>query len=160
MPRKEISNLVIENGRIVFRNFSGKETKFNPAGRRNFCAVIDDSELAQQLADDGWNIKYLKPRDEQEAPVPYIQVGVNYGAIPPKIYLVSGKNKTLLDEDTVGTLDWAEIISVDMTIRPYMWEVGGKTGIKAYIKNMYVNIQKDEFEDKYDFPDEDEDTPF
>lgn len=160
MAKKEISNLIIENGRIVFRNFSGKETKFNPAGRRNFCAIIDDPDLANNLAEDGWNIKYLRPRDEQEQPVAYIQVGVNYGAVPPKIYLVAGHNKTLLDEDTVGTLDWAEIVSVDMTIRPYVWEVGGKTGIKAYVKNMYITIQKDEFEDKYNFPDEEEDTPF
>lgn len=159
MSKKEISNIIIENGRIAFRNFSGKETKFNPAGRRNFCAIIEDHHLAKQLESDGWNIKYLKPRDENEEPQPYIQVAVNYDNVPPKIYLIAGRKKTLLDEDSVGALDWAEITNVDMTIRPYEWEVNGKGGIKAYIKTMYVTIQQDEFAEKYAFPD-DEEPPF
>lgn len=159
MAKKEMSNLIIEGGRMVFRNFSGKETKYNPAGRRNFCALIDDPDLASALERDGWNVKYLTPRDDQEVAPAYIQVGVRYDNVPPKIWLISGRQKTLLDENTVGTLDWAEIISVDMTISPYPWEVGGKSGVKAYLKNMYVTIQKDAFEDKYRFPDDDE-PPF
>ena len=39
---ERIPNLVIENCRITFKNFSGKETKFNPAGRRNFAVVLDE----------------------------------------------------------------------------------------------------------------------
>ena len=35
------NNIVIENARIGFRNFSGKEGQFNPAGRRNFCVFIE-----------------------------------------------------------------------------------------------------------------------
>ena len=28
--------IFVENARIIFRNFSGEERKFNPAGNRNF----------------------------------------------------------------------------------------------------------------------------
>lgn len=146
-------NIVIENARIGFRNFSGKEGKFNPAGRRNFCVFLE-TDLARTLESDGWNIRWLQPRDEEEEEQAYLQVAVSYDNIPPKIILVSSNGKSKLDEDSVNILDWAEIENVDLIIRPYNWDVNGKSGVKAYVKSMYVTLVEDEFEGKYmDVPD-------
>lgn len=151
MAKKRIvDDLIFENCRIAFRNFSGKEGKFNPPGRKNFCVMIDDRDFAERLKKDGWNIRELRPRDDQEQPQPYMQVTVSYDNIPPKVVLVTSKKQTILTDETIGMLDWAEIKNVDLVVRPYNWEVRGETGVKAYCKSMYVTIQEDVFADKYE----------
>lgn len=147
------NNIVIENARIGFRNFSGEAGQFNPAGNRNFCVFLEE-DMGKILQEDGWNVRYLKPKDDGDSPQPYLQVKVSYDNIPPKITLISSKGKTMLDEKSVNILDWAEIKEVDLVIRPYNWAVGGKSGVKPYIKTMYVTIVEDEFAAKYyDTPD-------
>ncbi len=160
MANQAVGNISVENARIIFRNFAGKESKFNAKGKRNFCLILDNED-AEKLADIGWNIKYLNPRDPEDPPQAYLQVAVAYENFPPKIWLISGGKKTELNEDTVSVLDYAEIENIDVIVRPYTWEVNGKGGIKAYVKNMYVTIVENEFEKKYrNLDEDDEDTPF
>lgn len=151
-------NLTIENAEIFWKNFSGRGSQFNAEGSRNFCVNIDP-ENAEALKADGWNVKYSKPRDEGDEPKPYIQVTVAYGNYPPKIYLVTSKNQTLLDEETVGELDRAEIENVDLIISPYFWNVNGKSGIKAYCKTLYATIAED-FGGRYSHFEDVEENPF
>jgi hypothetical protein len=166
MAYERIDNLKIENARILFRNFSGKEAKYNPAGNRNFCVIIDDPIEAQRLADDGWNIRLLNPRDEGDEPSHYLPVAVSYHNVPPKVHIVQNGHPVMLTEDTIGELDYADISNVDLIVRPYHWEVNGDSGIKAYLATMYVTIQEDPFAGKYaqfndEFPmPEPEDLPF
>lgn len=139
----------IADAKIIFRNFSGRPDKFNPNGGERGFSVILDRDLADELAEEGWNIKQLKPRDENEEPKSFLSVKLNYGDYPPNIWLISRK-KTLLNEDTIASLDYAEIDKVDLVLNPYQWTVSGRSGIAAYVKNMYVTIVEDEFAGKYD----------
>lgn len=160
MAKDKINNLVIENARLMFRNFRGEETKYNRKGSKNFCVVIDDKKTADKLAADGWNIRSLAPRVDDEDPCYYIQVAVSFEHTPPKVVLISGRSKTTLDEESVAAIDHAEIRNADLSIRPYCWEVNGKTGVKAYLKTLYVTIEEDEFIRKYSEEEDDEHLPF
>jgi hypothetical protein len=155
---KRLDNIVVENARLIFKNFAGEESKFNRAGNRNFCVILD-GDSAEDLRQMGWNVKALRPREDEDEPTYYLQVTVAFGNFPPKVIMISGKTKTVLDEESIDTLDYAEIANVDLIIRPYHWEVNGKEGIKAYLKTMYVTIEQDVFAGKYDCLD-DEDLPF
>jgi hypothetical protein len=149
-----IEPIVLEGRRILFRNFSGEEGRFNAKGKRNFNVLLTDDE-AERMLKQGWNVKYLQPREEGDAPQPRLEVSVHYGGKnPPRIVLITSKGKNPVTEDMVSLLDWADIVDVDMIIRPYQWEVQDKSGVKAYLKSLYVTIREDELELKYlDVPD-------
>ena len=57
--------VTMEGVRLMFRNFAGKEDQYNKEGDRNFAVAIDET-VARQMAEDGWNIKWLKPREDDE----------------------------------------------------------------------------------------------
>lgn len=141
-----------ENARIGFKNFAGAEGPFNKAGDRSFHIFLDGARAAQ-LEADGWNVKYPRPNDnipaEEDIREPHMEVSLSYKFYPPKVVLIAGKNLTVLEESELDMLDWAEIEGVDIVIRPYSWTVNGKSGIKAYLKAMYVTVRTDAFSEKY-----------
>lgn len=144
-----IKPLVIEDARIIFRNFRGEKGKFNRNGARTFCVILDDKDEADTLYDEGWNVKTLEPRDEGDEPVSYLTVRVRFDVRPPLIYLVSESGKTRIDESMVDILDDVEIVSVDLVATPYEWSVQGDTGVAAYLKKMYVVMAEDDLDSKY-----------
>jgi hypothetical protein len=149
MPAPD-NTVMMEGVRIIFRNFAGKEGQYNREGDRNF-AVLLDEKTAAMMDEDGWNVKVLKPRDDEEGSVPqaYLPVAVNFRGRPPRIVLITSRNRTNIDESQVETLDWVDILNVDLIVRPYEWTVNGKSGIKAYLQSMYITIEEDPLEAKY-----------
>lgn len=152
--------ITIEDTRLLFSNFSGAEGRYNAAGKRNTNVVLP-IDVAKQMEADGWNIGWLQPREEEaEAgvePTPYTQVTLNYATgNPPKVVTVTSTARTVLNEDTVGMLDFADIENVDVVINPFHWNVNGKSGIKGYVKTMYVTISEDDLDRKYALPGDDD----
>lgn len=155
--------VILENCRIMFRNFAGKAGKFNRAGDRNFHVILP-TKLAEEMQDDGWNVKWFQPKEPDDEPIAHLMVSLRFDNYPPRIFLISGKKKTRLDEESIEVLDQAEIENVDLVIRPYNWETADSSGVKAYVDCMYVTIVQDTFADKYrdyegDDPFEEDDAP-
>jgi hypothetical protein len=144
------NTVMMEGVRMIFRNFAGKEQQYNREGDRNF-AVLLDTVVAEQMLEDGWNVKMLKPRedDEDQEEQAYLSVAVGYKGRPPKIVMITSRGRTNLSEDEVEMLDWADIRNVDLIVRPYEWAVSGKTGVKAYLQSLFVTIEEDALELKY-----------
>lgn len=150
MPAKRNDNAVLmEDMRIVFRNFAGKEGQYNREGDRNFAVLLDDPKVVKAMQKDGWNIKYLKAREEGDEEQAYLPVTVSFKGKPPLIVMLTSRGRTTLNEDECEVLDWADIRTVDLSVRPYEWSVNGKSGIKAYLKSIYVTIEEDALDLKY-----------
>jgi hypothetical protein len=143
----------LENVRIGFRNFEGREGMYNKKGERSF-AVFLDQRTANDLAEEGWNVKFPKEDKnhvdpDEPAREPYLQVSVGFDFYPANVFLISNGNPTKLSEEEVIMLDWAEIENVDLVLRPYEWSVNRNSGIKAYLKSGYFTIVTDRFAQKY-----------
>ena len=144
-----VNNINIEGANIIWKNFSGERDKFNP-GKRGFSVVIDDAVMADELKQEGWNVKERPLQEgadpsEQEWTLP-VKLNMNRYT---QVWLIVGNHKTLLDENTVAQLDVVDFINCDISIRPYEWEMGGRNGITAYVDSMYVTIRENKFAEKY-----------
>lgn len=140
--------VVMENVRLIFRNFAGKEGQYNREGDRNFAVLLPEG-VAEQMEKDGWNVKWLKAREEGDADQAYLSVSVNFRGRPPRIVMITSRGRNPLGEDEVATLDYADIKSADLILNPYDWAVGGKSGTKAYLQSLFVTIEEDPLELKY-----------
>lgn len=148
---KVTSPVEIADARLIWRNFSGKAGKFNAEGQRNFNVVID-SETFKVLAKDGWNVRCIEPKADQDPDTPplyILPVKVSFGKRPPKIQLISSSGSKMLDESTVNMLDFIDIKTCDVVVNPYNYNVLGKCGVSGYLKSLYVTMIEDSFAAKY-----------
>lgn len=160
MEKPEI--LEIENAKLMggrFKNFSGAKTEYNREGDRYINIKLPE-EMVEPLENAGWTIKTLKPKEEGDAPVRYINVKIRYksqgGKKDPKIYKgVSADNMHLIKEENVGDLDKDEIVKMDIVINPSYFDRNGKEGYSAYLDTLYVIIKGNRFQSKYNVIDED-----
>ena len=165
MANKDQIYVTMENATIGYKNFRGLEGAYNRAGAMNFCVFFDDRQQAQELYEQGFNVKKL---DDPERD-PYLQIKVAFGNYPPKILLIqeypNGKTKAVkITEETVGMLDNTSMSNVDLTFRSYNYAVRGTEGKSAYLTEMYVTTPMSNLSTKYakyeemDF--DEEDCPF
>ncbi len=145
------NKVVIKDEDIIklrWMNLSGNQDPYTKKTDKTFTVVLTESK-ARELEAQGFNIRWREFDDgNKEAS---LRVFARYGDYPPQIYQVSdgGKNITLLDEDTVGYLDNAEIDHADIELSPYHWTVNGNSGVKAYIRTAYFAIAEDQFRSRY-----------
>lgn len=124
-----------------YRNFSGQETMYNKSGERKF-SIFLPQEAADILEEAGWNVKHKPPYREGDDPQNQLDVAVSFKPYPPTVILISHDGtRSYLNEDSVGILDSTDIANADIELRPYNWEVNGKRGTKAYLKELVVTAK-------------------
>lgn len=157
--------LQIDDARLCFKNFRGEGDMYNREGDRNFSLIIPDGEIAEALQNDlneygvGWNVKIRAPKEEGDAPFMYMKVKVSYTErSQPRVYLVSGRNRVELNEDTISMLDDIDIAHVDLDIRPYDGDSRFGPHRTAYLQSMVVTQNVDRFARRFaeeEYPTED-----
>lgn len=160
---------------MIYLNFRGLPTKYNEeGGKRTFNVVIDDMSMVEQLIEDGWNVKVRPPKDENSDPLYHLPVEVRYqtnktkdggatndtlkNTIPPRVWLITSHGRTLLDEFTVGQLDYSDIVKCDLIVKGRDWDDHGTNRVKAYCWSLYATIEEDVFAAKYLY--DDDEVPF
>ena len=152
MPR--VNDIFIEDGEIIFRNFSGKKSDFNPNGARTVTFVIPD-EIKDALLKDGWNVKPYVPKSDPERPPVYIlEATIAFRSRDgkpkdPHIFILRPNGMMHVTEDIVDTLDGYDILKVDARLGPHYWEQGGRSGIRPYVNKMLITIKEDPIDRKY-----------
>jgi hypothetical protein len=149
MPeQKKTQPIMIEDAQLIFRNFAGREQAFNSEGDRNFSVVLYPA-LAEELKALGWRVKQLKAREEGEEGDYHLKVKVNYSkGRPPRVVLITSKNRTELGADEVGIIDTADIKIADVVINPWWSDMAGG-GYSGFLKTLFVTVNEDEIEMKY-----------
>jgi hypothetical protein len=150
LPYKRVNDeLTFRDIRIIYRNFEGREGQYNAKGKRNFAIPLEEHQ-AVALHQAGWKVKERIKEDGER--LFHLPVTVKMdGRRPPKIFLITmSKNRRVqLDEDTAMAVDWAEFDRVDVTLRPFNWNVSGQQGVSAYLKIFMGALHEDELELEY-----------
>ena len=79
----------------------------------------------------------------------YLPVKIKFNDYGPKVYLTSGSNRVVLDEESISCLDNIEIENADLDIRPYDWDVNGKQGRTAYLQGGLITQKVDRFSEDF-----------
>lgn len=101
----------IQPNDIRFRNFTGRGSKYNREGARNFKLVIDPEDV-EKLQDLGIYVPERETAKPGGMPTFQTKVNVSYMYTEPAIILYSGDNKIRITENTCGQLDGIEIIDI------------------------------------------------
>ena len=148
-PRGILQIDEIDGRDIIFKNFRGEGDKFNRQCDRNFSLRLRDTDTADAMLERGWNVRIKDDRDDEEGPFMRLPIKIKFSDYGPKVYLWTGNRRNELDEETIGCLDNIDIESVNMDIRPYDWEVNGRTGRTAYLQTIEVFQRVDRFAERY-----------
>ena len=138
------NNEILEHVYIApgsYRNFSGRIDAFNKTGDKKF-SVFLPADVAADLESIGWYIKHKPPYQEGGDPQYQLDIAVGYDRWPPSVKVkASDGTETYLTQETVGILDSMDIADATVEIRPYNWEVNGKMGCKAYLRELTVTAR-------------------
>ncbi len=153
MPR--VNDINITDGEIAYSNFSGRPTQFKPEGGERTVTFVIPPEIVEDLKADGWNIReQVFANDPDREPRYLLEARLTFRTRngqprDPKIFIVRSDSMVHMTEETIDTLDRADILSVDAVLGPSYWEWGGRRGIRAYVNSMYVTIKENPIDEKY-----------
>jgi hypothetical protein len=151
-PEGWIDDLEVENAQIkwAFSHFAGEKDLYNEEGNHNFVIIVPTVQEAEALRAIGWNVKEKAPYEEGDDPEQHLEVKISdkYGL--PKIYFIKGGRKYRVENKAeLADIRRDVVTQIDVILQPSRWVNGARTGISAYVKEMYVTMKESRFDSKY-----------
>lgn len=155
------SKLGIDNARICFKNFSGKNDPFGQG--LGFSVIIPDEHTREMLVNDvndlgaGWNVKLRAPREEGDTPFMHLPVKIRISEGRPAVYVRTGNKTIQMSPQDIGRLDRMNIASVDLDISPNDGDYHGRPFRSAYLDAIYVYTATSRLEARFaeeEYPEE------
>lgn len=148
--QKWIEDVELEDVKVkwAFSHFDGRADTFNDEGDHNFTIILPE-ETAQQLMQEGWNVREKEGYEEGDPPEFQLKVKISYRFEAPKIYLIKNGRKFRADERDLSDIRRDTCEQIDVIITPSRWVNGNRTGITAYAKELYATVRESRFASKY-----------
>ena len=156
------------NCRTTYKNFEGRKNEYNDAGQKTFSIRISEEEALHRfpmgydaygeivygpgLIDQGLNVKPMPHREDEINPDWHLPVSIRYDpdfpSRNPGVTMISTDTNgrpvhTSLNEFSIGLIDRADVIEYNVAVRIHNWKKNGKSGRKAYLRNMDVTVYQD-----------------
>lgn len=148
-PRRWIEDIELEDAKIKWNwsHFDGHD-EFSGEGDHNF-TVIFPEEQARKLLEEGWNIREHPGYEEGDPPEFTLKVKISYRFEAPKVFLLKGDRKIRAQQTDLADITPSSCERIDTIITPKPWAHGQKSGISAYVKELYATIKQSRFEERY-----------
>lgn len=150
-PEGWIEDVELEDIQVLWgwSDFAGKGDDFREAGKPSFQIILDERE-ALRLRDIGWNVREREGMEEGDPPRYTLEAKLSWRFDPPRIYFIKGSRKIAVDEQRdLRDIRRDTCERIDVILRPSRWVNGNRTGITAYVTEMYVTIRESRFGEKY-----------
>lgn len=141
------------------RNFGGEERKdkitgrtVNSAGYRNFLLFVSE-DIAEELKDQGCEVKYTKVQGPNDTPMPYVSITVSYYIRDVEACMISNGNVTQLDQNHIYMLNNVDFKNVCIELA-YGKEKVHQNGVKyipLYAQKIWAEVVPSYFAEKYGY---------
>lgn len=128
-------------------HFDGRDP-MSGDGNYNFTIVLDPAQ-GEDLIKKGWNVKINDPYEEGDESEYTLKIKISYMFTPPKAFLIKHGRKFRCNERDLADIRRDSLQKMDIIITPHRWVNGNRTGVSAYIKEMYAQINESRFAAEY-----------
>ena len=170
----ENDSIVIRDAQIGSVNFTGTaRNRFDTEGKR-YILVRLDPDMADELKNYGWPVKMTKPKPDRPEyePYPFLKVNIKLNSDfyyhglkkTSRVYMVTKKNKILLDETNIHQLEENYIEKADLKIDYIYYRSFDQWSL--VLESGFFTIEPDELYDEYfgshseQIFDDEDDIPF
>ncbi len=147
-----IDEVELENVDIKWNwsHFDGRADTFNDEGDHNFTIILPEATAKEMLALGWTGIKENEPYEEGDSPEWTLKAKISYKYEAPRVYLIRNSRKIRAEQEDLRDIRRDTCRQLDVILTPSRWVNGPRTGVTAYVKELYAEIKQSKFADKYE----------